>query len=630
MNLNDMRPGNRQAFDLILERLRARESATSIVKPTRYGKRDLIITSCWEAVQRNLISAGIVFSPASQATRQFYNERKLGQTIVRYAMPIREVSGGIRQLTSFQEYQPFSNGEFLLAGNIQLCLRTNLDDAIELLDTERYRTQKPIAIYIDECQFVADKKRWGEFFRRVQNAGALLIFLTATPYREDADAIPGFRYTLIDEKNERRYFTYDEGDGVHKRIDVWDGVRVLNRLEADDATTFREAWAELPPVLCKLDREVVSLDVDDVPLKQLSAAETRKALGRIVRDERFLDPAVRLVLKKLQLVQLIDPRGKAMIVTGSDQRNDRLDNAHAQLIKRLVDDLAPTILGRRCKVRIITLKSQDLDDDSLAKAMENFLEGDEDLVIVKQAGTVGLDDWRLKVLGYFTPVRSVAAMIQAWMRPATPEGGLSIAHLVMPEDIFCTSVWGKLVVNEGGDAELAKMSGWTATNQIESYLKEKEDERPEAPAPFGPGAVSGFDDSHGHIGSLEFYDEATQLFVHLPRIAEVYTKAEIAVALAQSGHAPTGGPQPPSWGLDRQFESLYRQIYETAKDRATHAVMQAGPYDQARFEAAMRQIFIHAYRLIGVPPHVRLREIKSADTLLHIKTIIEQDDGAKD
>lgn len=624
MNLSEMRPGNRQAFDLILKRLRNGEPTTSIVKPTRYGKRDLIITSCWQAVEDNIISGGIVFSPASQATRQFFKEKKLLETIARYEMRAEEILGGVRQLTSFSEYQPFSNSEFLLAANIQLCLRTNIEDCIELIGAERYRTGKPLVVFIDECQFVADRKRWGDFFRRMQNAGVLLVLLTATPFREDADAIPGFRYSQIREDDERRYFTYDAGDGIHNKVDVWDGVRTLNKLEADDLTTFREAWDTLPPVLCKLDRETVGVDVDGEKLRDLNVADTRKHLGKIVRDERFLDPAIRIVLTKLQLMQTIDPHCKAMFVTGSDQPNDRRDNAHAVTIKKLATDISPSIMGRQCKLRIVTMKTQDPEDESLADAMEDFFDSDDDGVIVKQTGTVGLDDWRLKVLGYFTPVRSVATMIQTWMRPATPHGGLTIAHLVMPEDRFCTAVWGKLIVEEGGEAKLSEMSVWAADEFVDSYLKEKGDnELVDKPMAFGPGAVSGFDDSRGNIGELQFYEEATRIFQQLPRIAEVYTKAEVAVVLKQSGHGPTAGPQPPPWGLDRQLENLYISINKNADDKTKQLMMrQAGQYDRALYESIRTRIFTAAYRMVNLRMNVSLRKVKNIETLRRIDLII--------
>jgi hypothetical protein len=241
-------------------------------------------------------------------------------------------------------------------------------------------------------------------------------------------------------------------------------------------------------VLCRLDREFVGIPIDGTPLRDLSISETRKVIGKVVRDERFLEPAIRILLSKLHLVQTIDPRTKGMVVTGNDQPNDRRDNAHAETIKQIMSDLAPTIIGRAIKIKIITLKS--LDDEPAATAMDEFLEGDYDFVVVKQVGTVGLDDWRIKVLGYFSPIRSVAAMVQAWMRPATPEGGFKIAHLVMPEDRFCTAVWKKLVEEQGGEAKLAEMSGWAAEDFVETYLKKKEDE-PDLPSelPFGPGIV---------------------------------------------------------------------------------------------------------------------------------------------
>ena len=623
MNLAAMRPGNRRAFDVILKRLRESKTTTSIVKPTRYGKRDLIITTCFQAVEDGIVSGGLVFSPAAQATRQFTKEKKLLETIVRYDLPIQDVLNGVRQLSSFNEYQPFSNGEFLLAANVQLCLRTNIDDCLELIGAERLRTSKPLVIFIDECQFVAEKKRWGDFFRRVEQAGALLVLLTATPYREDADAMPGFRATQINEDDERRYFYFDAGDGIHNRIDVWDGVRTLSRLEADDTTTFNEAWQEQPDVLCKLDREVVSIPVDGTPLQELKIVDTKKHLGKVVRDQRFLDPAIRLVLAKLQLTQTIDPHCKAMVMTGNDQPNDRRDNAHAETIKELLHVLAPSILGRACRVRIITLKT--VEDDSAAKAMDAFLESDDDIVIVKQVGTVGLDDWRIKVLGYFSPIRSVAAMIQAWMRPATPQGGLSIAHLVMPADRFCTAVWNKLIVEEGGEAKLAEMSGWAADEFVDSYLKKKgEPPEPDLNLPFGPGAVSGFDDLRGNIGEMQFYNAATLLIEQLPKIAQVYTKAEVAVTLQRTGRSPGAMPQTAQWGLDQQLEVLYKQVNDNADDKTKALMYQqtGGQYDQKAFRMIRVKIFTAAYRMVGVKLGIRLQQIKNIETLRRINLVI--------
>jgi hypothetical protein len=313
-----------------------------------------------------------------------------------------------------------------------------------------------------------------------------------------------------------------------------------------------------------------------------------------------------------------------MIMTGNDLPNDRRDNAHAEDIKKTLIELAPTILGRAVKVKVVTLKS--LEDESAAQAMEDFLEGDYDFVIVKQVGTIGLDDWRIKVLGYFSPTRSVAGMIQAWMRPATPEGGLKIAHVVMPDDRFCTAVWKKLVVEEGGEAKLAEMSGWTGRDFIDSYLKEKDLPQPDPELPFGPGRVSAFDDSRGNIGAMPFYEAATALFDQLPQLVGVCTKAEVAVALERSGQAPAAGsPQPVQWSIERKLEILYKEIVEIAREKANGLMRRqtGGEYDQAIFKIVITRIFVKVYRLAAVPAEVEtLRQIKNAATLLRIKQIM--------
>jgi hypothetical protein len=623
MNVRNMRRGLATAHRIILERFRAREPWTSVVKPTRYGKRDLIITAAWEAVQQKLISGAIVFSPATQATRQFFKESKLLETIARYELPIA-VLKGVRQLERFTEYQPFSNREFLLAVNTQLCLRTNITDVLELINAEHARTGLPLAIFIDECHFVGEQKRWGQFFGRISEAGVLVVLLTAVPYREDADVIPGFRAILLDEQDERRYFTFDAGDGIHNRIELWGGTRTVTMLEADDVTTFREAWDELPEVLCKLDREVYDIELEGLGLlSQLSPAQTYEHLGRIVRSRRFLDPALRIVLDKLRGVQTINPQTKAMIVTGNDQPNDRRDDAHAKTIRELIQDLSPTILGRAAKVRIITLKS--LEDDSAAEVMEAFLDGDEDLVIVKQVGTVGLDDWRLKVMGYFSPVRSLATMINTWMRVATPHAGLTISSIVMPADILSAAIWQKLVVEEGGEAQLGAASGWSAETMIDEFLKKKPEPKEDAIPELSPGFLSGYDDSMGNVGDLDFYEQAKHFFEMFPLMRKSYTMPQVADQLKKKGGFPPGQrPGRPDWGLPRELSVLYDEINEAAKAKAKRWMFArtGGAYAEDVYRASIRAVYTIVYRSLKIPPGADLRDITNIETLRQMHALI--------
>ena len=190
-------------------------------------------------------------------------------------------------------------------------------------------------------------------------------------------------------------------------MELWDGLRTVVQTRPDDVTTFRDAWSEIPPVLCRLEREVVTLDIDGQPLRTLSPGQTRQIMNRqVLRNPEFLEPALRIVLAKLKMTQQINPAFKAMIVTGNDQPNDPTDNRHAAMIRDHLARLSPEILGRPVETKIITLKT--LEDQSAATAITTFFDSTQDVVIVKQMGTVGLDDSRLKVLGYFSPIRSVA------------------------------------------------------------------------------------------------------------------------------------------------------------------------------------------------------------------------------
>ena len=195
----------------------------------------------------------------------------------------------------------------------------------------------------------------------------------------------------------------------------------------------------------------------------------------------------------------------------------------------------------------------------------------------------------------------------------------------MPEDRFCTAVWNKLIVEEGGEAKLSETSNWIPDEMVDSYLKEKtDDEPPDDELPLGPGVLSGFDDSRGNVGALEFYEEVTKIFQRLPKIAEVYTKAEVAVVLQQTGRTAGDGPHGALWGLDQQLDNLYWQINESAKEKINGMMMrQLGHYDRDRYEAISRTVFQAAYRMVGLQKDVSLRQVKNIDTLRRIDLIIK-------
>jgi hypothetical protein len=610
---------------VILDRLAARESHTAIVKPTRYGKRDLIILAAYEAEQNKLLSGSMVLTPALHVTENFTDSIKLGETIQRYRLPPVTMNR-VRRLRGFSEHQPFANGEFLLATTMQLCVWTPVKDIIDLFDARAQAIGQPMAIFIDECHFIAHRQRWGQILAQISMVGVPLILLTATPSRADGDVILGFRWHTEREMTEDRY---RRGPiiGETQYTERVRGVRVTGHLIADDTTTFREAWAEKPAVLCQLHRETITVETPDGPLHELSESHTKEHLHRILRSPQFLEPAVSKVLERLRDVQTINPTLKAMIVTGNDQVNDTRDNEHAMRIRELIHNRAFAVMGRTVGVEIITLKTEE--DEPASQKLRTFFDGPKDIVIVKQMGTVGLDDGRLKVLGYFSPIRTEAALIQAWMRPTTPYERLYVAYLILPDDRLLEAVWQRLKAEggEANDAQLGDMDFWTETVVVDAFPSQSRDIPERPPGELTPGYLSGFDDSEGYVGPLPYYQAAGDFMMKFPESGRFYTPAQIATWLEGSGLVMPGPvPATRSWGLEQQIRLARRNVVEAAKDKATawmRARLGTTEYRADVFRVMVTTIHITANRRAQIPRGYKLEQITNLATLTRLREIIE-------
>jgi hypothetical protein len=50
--------------------------------------------------------------------------------------------------------------------------------------------------------------------------------------------------------------------------------------------------------------------------------------------------------------------------------------------------------------------------------------------------------------------------------------------------------------------------------------------------------LSGFDDSNGNVGPMEYYEQTMRLLKLLPKVGGLYTTAEIAIALKAISESP--------------------------------------------------------------------------------------------
>jgi hypothetical protein len=517
---------------------------------------------------------------------------------------------------------------------MQLFMRSNMNELRQLIDAERYRTKRPLLIFIDECQFVSEQKRWGAALAEAQNLGCLLVLLTATPIRDDGEAIPGFDRVVLNEKDETRYVVTDAGDGKNNKIDVWLGSRELVKLNADHETTFQEAWNEKPAPLCHLTREVMDPEFESAEgavmrLSELSPARSRAELGQAVRRPRFIEYGVLKGLEALAIAQRINQKCAAIVFVGNDQPGDARDDAHAKAVREQFLQHGPRFLGHKPETLIVTMKSSE--DETCSRKLEGFVgvngaEGRGDVLIVKQIGGAGLDCPRLKVLIDFSSVRTVAGVVQRLTRIATPFEGIKIGTVITAADATMQALWDKLIVAEGG--ELNEVAQWVPDAFERSYLKPKSPPpEDDDPLRMGDTMIGGYDDSHGNIGPMAMYAAVNEFIAEFPELLAHHTKPEVAKRVARLSFVP-GVASRPEERICRTTqdaaEEVRAEIRELTEQLIRDRFRASGQeYSSDAYGETARAVWTPAYVACGVPRNSELKSITNLDTLTRLRSYFQ-------
>lgn len=627
MRIDRFRQGQFDAFNVCIDRIESGEQTTSIVLPTRYGKSDLMRAVAYELKRMGIIAGSVVLSPGIVLRDQIVKPDKVADMARRYDLDLRQALQVRTMRDPFE--QPFPNGEYLISATFELATR-RIDQFAKMADSVQYMTGKPLLFQIDECHEASEQKRRGEFVATLLDHGAQFILVTATPIRADKEIIPGFRVRVLEEDDARRFVVTDAGDGIHNKIDVYEGKKELVVLDADHVTTFRQAWNEKPASLCHLSREVVDVDLHkldgegdtNLKLSETSIATARRCLAKAIRNGEVMSKAVDLLVDHLMLAKRVNPRCAAIVFTGNDDA-DSQDNAHARRVKDLVE-----VSQRRYKahldVRIVTMKSEDRDDEKSAAAIREFVGTEEDngrgdILIVKQMGGRGLDAPRVKVVLDLSSVRTVASVVQRIMRCATPYHGMVVGTVITLSDPMMAAIWKQQVSDEGGE----QVGEWRQVDMEwkRDYLKEKEESDSEQF--FINGAdLSIYDDSHGLMGDMQLRSEVERMCKLFPELSAMFTRPEIQrrLCMEQAGEID---PVKPIVTVDSEIANLRADINDQAK-------INAGPYPGKsnraaadEWQARLREEHSAAKRAAGIDPGIKLEHITSLHSLRMVMNALQ-------
>lgn len=625
MEIERFRSGQLSAFKVCINRLRDGEQTTSIVLPTRYGKSDLMRCVAIEAQRLGIIAGSIVLSPGTVLRDQIVKADKISDMAKRYRIDTRDALKVRKMLTPFE--QPFPNGEYLISSTFELATR-RIDQFALMANSVRHITGKPILCFVDECHEASEQKRRGEFVSALLNEGAQFILVTATPIRADKEIIPGFRVRVLDEDDARRFVVTDARDGIHNRIDVYEGRKELVVLDADHVTTFREAWEERPSALCHLSRDVVDVDLSEfdgnakLKLSEASVSVARRYLGKAVRSRGVMKKSVDLMVDNLMLAKRVNPRCAAIVFTGNDD-SDSQDNAHARRVKTLI-----TESQRRYKssldVRIVTMKSESAEDEKASSQIQGFVgtDGDNgrgDVLIVKQMAGRGLDSPRIKVVLDLSSVRTVASVVQRIMRCATPYNGMTVGVVVTLADPMMTAIWKQQISDEGGE----QIGEWRNVDMEwkRDYLKEKE-EVGDNDYVIGDADLSLYDDSHGLLGDMDLRADVDRICNAFPEIAAMMTRPEIQRRWC-NGVSGSLDPEAPAVTVDKEIADLRADINDQVKLNAGAYPGRSNRAEAEAWQSRVREEHLCAKRDAGLDPSIKLEHITSVKDLRRVMNALQ-------
>jgi len=549
-----LRVGQQRAIEGLEARV-LNEETTAIVLPCRYGKSDTMRIAALKLWATGKVSTTLVLSPAIGLRDQMGRLWRWNLALKRYGVhvraPMRIVTIDRPKAGQLCKFNP--NGEVFLSATIHL-VQQNLDLFTDWVRDEVRRTDRPVLVFIDEGHTASTANEWGKIVPALTEAGAHVCLLTATPERADGYRIQGFRFTEVDQGDVTVWRSKaHENDPDWITIEKLEGKRRLLQLEPDiKEVTFGEAWQEVSPdgkpILCKVswltfDPEVKLTDPDGETQTWLSEVKdpraVRRYLGQAQREPNTIKKAVARLIEDMRERRALDPHFQAVVFGGSDlnQGDERSENRHLEDIRAEIKQQWPRDWDKPKLLIAATADASDGGKDLISDfAGTDEIPGDGDVLLLKQMAGMGTDFPWVKTVLDMSPTRTYAACAQRWLRGATPCAGAAVFGLITTDDVLTQGYFDRLVTQQGGEA---KATDLTVTD---TYDKKRKPGVDQPLVTVGDVRDGSFADSDGRTAAAELWEKVTELTSWAPKMASVYSHAEMA-ELLESWPMPEHEPE---------------------------------------------------------------------------------------
>lgn len=641
-----MRPGQRQAFVVFMERIRNGQLATAGIIPTRYGKSDLQRIVAMAAQSSRLVAGSLFVTPSLYLVSQMTSQKELAEMSSRYSIDVHMAMKCRLSAHPADELDWFGNGEYGICMTQQVATM-NASAIVQDANELRERTGLSTLMFVDECDETVLGKSRGGLLEAWINSGHSVVLVTALADREDAERVFGFEYEECDRGESVRY----EAERVRKpdgsdvvKVKKFHGTKVSIRVRAHVEVTYADAYAESPSPLCRLARVPIDAVVRDAEQREIGFLSTScekegavskdmvtKCLGQWVRSPEAIELGCRALLHDLRINRMRNTSAAAIVYSGNDRPSiSAEDNAHAIDIRRCLQQLGPEYGFKRLKVVVATQKNDT--EQTIADKIQEFVDGDGDVIILKQAGGRGVTAGRAKTLLDLSPVRTRRALIQRWMRVGTPWDGFETATIITPADCFSDRTYREVIESSGGSFDMAEI---VDEELVESYEKEPEPPRPESCVEASGALLFGCHDNDGRQIDAATYETAKRIYAALGHIGlkEKTTPPQLIQLFGSQGIEITASgiacndvaSQPKS--ITQAVKSMRDKCNALAKaivDKTYPYKPGSDEFEGKKYEQTFQDVWARAKASVGLPCGVALKSITNLDSLTKVHSQLER------